>query len=105
VRLYLVFCLLPTLPKVEEQASQVDKLREALSVISQVSQSQRLKVFLDTGRDRESHTPVLVMWCLLDRLAGDIVVPTRHDMPRGLHQLGNTCYLNSLLQVCGIHGQ
>lgn len=37
----------------EEQASQVDKLREALSVIAQATESQRLKVFLDTGRDRE----------------------------------------------------
>ena len=47
---------LPILPKVEDQASQVDKLREALSVIAQVTESQRLKVFLDTGRDRESKT-------------------------------------------------
>jgi len=45
-----------TLPKVEEQASQVDKLREALSVIAEATQSQRLKVFLDTGRDRKSNT-------------------------------------------------
>ena len=48
-----------TLQKVEEQASQVDKLREAMSVIAEVTQSQRLKVFLDTGRDRESQTPLL----------------------------------------------
>ena len=46
-----------TLPKVEEQTSQVDKLREALSVIAEVSQSQRLKVFLETGRDRKSRRP------------------------------------------------
>lgn len=67
--------------RMEEQANQVDKLREALSVIAQATESQRLKVFLDTGRD-----------------PGDVVVLTRPDMPRGLHQLGNTCYLNSLLQ-------
>lgn len=32
-------------------------------------------------------------------IAGVVVAPTRPDWPRGLNQLGNTCYLNSLLQV------
>jgi len=30
-------------------------------------------------------------------------VPVPLDMPRGLNQLRNTCYLNSLLQVCPYH--
>ena len=37
-------------------------------------------------------------------LAGDLPPPTRTDLPRGLNQLGNTCYLNSLLQVKAFEG-
>lgn len=33
------------------------------------------------------------------RIAGSVPEVMRMDWPRGLNQLGNTCYLNSLLQV------
>ncbi|KAH7916387.1 hypothetical protein BJ138DRAFT_1139617 [Hygrophoropsis aurantiaca] len=67
--------------RVEEQPSQLDKMREALTTIAEVRDSARLRRFLETGVD-----------------PGDVVQPTRADLPRGLNQLGNTCYLNSLLQ-------
>lgn len=67
--------------RVEEQPHQSDKWREALRTIAEVRDSSRLRHFLDEGKD-----------------PGDIVTPTRADLPRGLNQLGNTCYLNSLLQ-------
>ncbi|KAG2022705.1 ubiquitin C-terminal hydrolase Ubp2 [Coprinopsis cinerea AmutBmut pab1-1] len=65
----------------EESTSQMDKMREALTVIAEVRDSERLRQFLLTNQD-----------------PGDITLPTRPDFPRGLNQLGNTCYLNSLLQ-------
>ncbi|RDB19324.1 putative ubiquitin carboxyl-terminal hydrolase 2 [Hypsizygus marmoreus] len=67
--------------RMDEALSQTDKMREAMTVIAEVRDSERLRQFLDTGRD-----------------PGDIVAPIRPDLPRGLNQLGNTCYLNSLLQ-------
>ncbi|KAH6917099.1 ubiquitin C-terminal hydrolase Ubp2 [Coprinopsis sp. MPI-PUGE-AT-0042] len=67
--------------RLEESISQMDKMREALGVIADVRDSERLRQFLQTGQD-----------------PGEITVPTRIDFPRGLNQLGNTCYLNSLLQ-------
>ncbi|KAI0686832.1 cysteine proteinase [Cytidiella melzeri] len=67
--------------RVEDQPGQADKMREALAVIAEVRDSNRLRQFLETGRD-----------------PGDPTSETRLDMPRGLNQLGNTCYLNSLLQ-------
>ncbi|KAF8167496.1 hypothetical protein B0H34DRAFT_647132 [Crassisporium funariophilum] len=67
--------------RLEETPSQIEKMREAMMVIAEVRDSERLRQFVSSGLD-----------------PGDIVAPTRPDLPRGLNQLGNTCYLNSLLQ-------
>lgn len=74
-------------------------MREALLVIAEVRDSERLRQFLELGQDRTYLSSI----CPIDvehvSTAGDIIVPIRPDLPRGLNQLGNTCYLNSLLQV------
>ncbi|TCD66521.1 ubiquitin-specific protease ubp2 [Steccherinum ochraceum] len=67
--------------RVEDQPGQIDKMKEALSVIAELRESDRLRAFLETGTD-----------------PGDPSTLVQMDMPRGLNQLGNTCYLNSLLQ-------
>ncbi|KAF8628269.1 hypothetical protein AX15_004037 [Amanita polypyramis BW_CC] len=67
--------------RLEEQPMQMDKMREGLLVIAEVRNSERLRQFIASGQD-----------------PGDIAAPTHPGMPRGLNQLGNTCYLNSLLQ-------
>ncbi|TFK56339.1 cysteine proteinase [Heliocybe sulcata] len=67
--------------RVEERPHQAEAMREAVGVIAEVRDSARLKRFWETGVDPG---PI-----------GPLVPP---DMPRGLNQLGNTCYLNSLLQ-------
>lgn len=81
-------------------------MREAVSVIAEMRDSDRLRKFLETGSDR---TSFLSPPCSKGKtdidwvLAGETVPATRQDWPRGLNQLGNTCYLNSLLQVCISH--
>lgn len=67
--------------RVEEQPHQSDRMRDALATIAEARDSYRIRKFLETGQD-----------------PGDMLPPTRADLPRGLNQLGNTCYLNSLLQ-------
>ncbi|KAG6831963.1 hypothetical protein H0H87_003298 [Tephrocybe sp. NHM501043] len=67
--------------RMDESPSQFEKMKEAMTIIAEARDSQRLRQFLEMGRD-----------------PGEIVEPTRPDLPRGLNQLGNTCYLNSLLQ-------
>jgi ubiquitin carboxyl-terminal hydrolase 25/28 len=74
-------------------------MREALSIIAELRDSARLRRFLETGTDRQWVLLVIVIVSLTSPTAGEIVPPTRSDLPRGLNQLGNTCYLNSLLQV------
>jgi hypothetical protein len=69
-------------------------------VIAEVRDSERLRQFLELGHDRTYHfliNRLIDVKCL--SIAGDIIAPTRPDLPRGINQLGNTCYLNSLLQV------
>ena len=84
----------------EDQPLQGDKMRDALSVIAEVRDTHRLREFLSTGRDSKSSLYSLhaVTNCL--RVSVEDTSPENAlDMPRGLNQLGNTCYLNSLLQV------
>ena len=84
----------------EDQPSQADKMREALSVIAEFTESQRLRGFLETGQDRRFlFEKKLAQISDLSSAAGDVTNTTAPNMPRGLNQLGNTCYLNSLLQV------
>ncbi|KAK7464469.1 ubiquitin-specific protease ubp2 [Stygiomarasmius scandens] len=67
--------------RIDERPGQAERMTEALSVIADFRDSERLRQYVKTSVD-----------------PGDIVAPTRLDWPRGLNQLGNTCYLNSLLQ-------
>ncbi|KAJ7070745.1 hypothetical protein C8F01DRAFT_1046433 [Mycena amicta] len=65
----------------ESTPLQGERMRDAMAVIAEHRDSLRLRKYLELGYD-----------------PGVIIPPTRSDIPRGLNQLGNTCYLNSLLQ-------
>ncbi|KAF8433463.1 cysteine proteinase [Boletus edulis BED1] len=67
--------------RLDEQPQQAERMKEALLTLAEARDSCRLRTFLETGQD-----------------PGEIVPAMRLDFPRGLNQLGNTCYLNSLLQ-------
>ncbi|KAG9055761.1 ubiquitin-specific protease ubp2 [Serendipita sp. 407] len=67
--------------RVEDSPGSMERMKEALEVLAAHLNSARLKEFLRSGTDPGE--------------AGTVIQP---DWPRGLNQLGNTCYLNSLLQ-------
>lgn len=59
---YLVNFFLTIITKVEDQPSSLDRMREAVRVIAEYQQSERLQAFLKTGTDRKfpcGYGPVL----------------------------------------------
>ena len=71
-----------------------------MQFIAEDRNSDRLRRFLETGVDRKSSCWMIVLGHSTIFSAGQGGGSAhRPEWPRGLHQLGNTCYLNSLLQV------
>ncbi|KAI9822563.1 MAG: ubiquitin-specific protease ubp2 [Pycnora praestabilis] len=64
--------------RVQEAPSQLQDLRQALKAIAKSTGSRRIETFLGTGMVSPEHVP--------------------SEWPVGLENIGNTCYLNSLLQ-------
>lgn len=67
--------------RIIDQPTSSQRMQAALSVIAKHRDSERLRIVAETGDD-----------------PGDARQTFHPEWPRGLNQLGNTCYLNSLLQ-------
>ncbi|BFZ56877.1 ubiquitin-specific protease ubp2 [Savitreella phatthalungensis] len=67
-----------------DEPEEMEKLRRALEVVGDARASEQIRNYLLTG-DKGAPAPYAPP-------------PGRSDMPVGLENIGNTCYLNSLLQ-------
>ncbi|KAJ1552663.1 ubiquitin-specific protease ubp2, partial [Cladochytrium tenue] len=70
-----------------DRPDRLDDLRASLRVVAESRDSAVIGLFLDTGVIPED---------LVD--GGDRAMLVDEDVPAGLNNIGNTCYLNSLLQ-------
>lgn len=79
---------------IADRPSRADHYRMALSVIANAPGEQRpqLQAFLE-GKDSE------LTACSRLTSVSEFQGPVRKDIPAGLKNIGNTCYLNSVLQV------
>ncbi|KAJ3411345.1 ubiquitin-specific protease ubp2 [Chytridiales sp. JEL 0842] len=72
-----------------EKPEDVDELRSALRVIAEARDSSVLSIFLDTGEVPGG------IYGSTEKMEVD----SQPNMPVGLNNIGNTCYLNALLQL------
>ncbi|KAI9318471.1 hypothetical protein BX666DRAFT_1855352 [Dichotomocladium elegans] len=77
--------------KMKEDPGNEQTHRVQLEIIANLRKNDKLRTFAGSGKGPG-------MKKCIKRLRSSLDLPTRPDKPIGLNNIGNTCYLNSLLQ-------